>query len=76
MNKVLQNFMCMLRDSNATAAKISLKVMTELFRRNNWNDANDCQCYRNSRFSEVTQVLVATLTFSLGKDEQEKQDSN
>uniref|UniRef100_A0A674M9T6 Protein SDA1 n=1 Tax=Takifugu rubripes TaxID=31033 RepID=A0A674M9T6_TAKRU len=37
MNTMLQNFMyTMLRDSNATAAKISLDVMVELYRRNIW----------------------------------------
>lgn len=34
---MLQNFMyTMLRDNNATAAKISLDVMVELYRRNIW----------------------------------------
>ncbi|GAB5570714.1 protein SDA1 homolog [Prionailurus iriomotensis] len=63
VNIVLQNFMyTMLRDSNATAAKISLDVMIELYRRNIWNDAKT--------------ILVAALTFFLGKDEEEKQDSD
>lgn len=35
--QMLQNFMyTMLRDNNATAAKISLDVMVELYRRNIW----------------------------------------
>uniref|UniRef100_A0A0E9QLZ4 Protein SDA1 n=1 Tax=Anguilla anguilla TaxID=7936 RepID=A0A0E9QLZ4_ANGAN len=29
----------MLRDSNAVAAKISLDVMVDLYKRNIWNDA-------------------------------------
>uniref|UniRef100_A0A8C5UZD7 Protein SDA1 n=1 Tax=Microcebus murinus TaxID=30608 RepID=A0A8C5UZD7_MICMU len=77
VNIVLQNFMyTMLRDSNATAAKISLDVMIELYRRNIWNDAKTVNVITTACFSKVTKILVAALTFFLGKDEEEKQDND
>ena len=66
----------MLRDSNATAAKISLDVMTELYRRNIWNDDKIVSVITTACFSKVTKILVAALTFFFGKDEEEKQDSD
>ncbi|XP_054248273.1 protein SDA1 homolog isoform X2 [Indicator indicator] len=77
VNTTLQNFMyTMLRDSNPTAAKISLDVMIELYRRNIWNDAKTVNVITTACFSKVTKVLVAALKFFLGKDEDEKQDSD
>uniref|UniRef100_A0A8I3W6A3 Protein SDA1 n=1 Tax=Callithrix jacchus TaxID=9483 RepID=A0A8I3W6A3_CALJA len=55
VNVVLQNFMyTMLRDSNATAAKMSLDVMIELYRRNIWNDAKTVNVITTACFSKVT----------------------
>uniref|UniRef100_A0A803XTZ0 Protein SDA1 n=1 Tax=Meleagris gallopavo TaxID=9103 RepID=A0A803XTZ0_MELGA len=77
INKTLQNFMyTMLRDSNPTAAKISLDVMIELYRRNIWNDAKTVNVITTACFSKVTKVLVAGLKFFLGKDEDENQESD
>lgn len=77
MNTMLQNFMyTMLRDNNATAAKISLDVMVELYRRNIWNDAKTVNVITTACFSKVTKILVAALQFFLGKDEGEKNDSD
>ncbi|NXX93439.1 SDA1 protein, partial [Centropus bengalensis] len=77
VNTSLQNFMyTMLRDSNPTAAKISLDVMIELYRRNIWNDAKTVNVITTACFSKVTKVLVAGLKFFLGRDEDEKQDSD
>ncbi|XP_059682775.1 protein SDA1 homolog isoform X3 [Gavia stellata] len=77
VNTSLQNFMyTMLRDSNPTAAKISLDVMIELYRRNIWNDAKTVNVITTACFSKVTKVLVASLKFFLGRDEDEKQDSD
>ncbi|XP_018409060.1 PREDICTED: protein SDA1 homolog isoform X1 [Nanorana parkeri] len=70
VNTTLQNFMyTMLRDSNATAAKMSLDVMIELYRRNIWNDAKTVNVITTTCFSKVTKILVAALQFFLGKDE-------
>ncbi|KAH0615774.1 hypothetical protein JD844_026246 [Phrynosoma platyrhinos] len=77
LNTTLQNFMyTMLQDSNPTAAKISLDVMIELYRRNIWNDAKTVNVITTACFSKVTKILVAGLTFFLGKDEDEKKDSD
>ncbi|XP_077050296.1 protein SDA1 homolog [Siphateles boraxobius] len=77
LNTTLQNFMyTMLRDSNPIAAKISLDVMVELYRRNIWNDAKTVNVITTACFSKVTKILVAGLKFFLGKDEDEKRDSD
>lgn len=77
MNEVLQNFVyTMLRDSNATAAKIALDMMIEFYRRNIWNDAKIVSVTTTACFLKVTKILVAALTFFLGKDEEEKQGSD
>lgn len=77
VNTTLQNFMyTMLRDSNPIAAKISLDVMVELYRRNIWNDAKTVNVITTACFSKVTKILVGGLKFFLGKDEDEKNDSD
>uniref|UniRef100_A0A665UE32 Protein SDA1 n=1 Tax=Echeneis naucrates TaxID=173247 RepID=A0A665UE32_ECHNA len=87
VNTVLQNFMyTMLRDSNPIAAKISLDVMVELYKRNIWwvlflqgykgmvliSTEVICLLYRPNG----NPILVAGLKFFLGKDEDEKNDSD
>ncbi|KAJ3605425.1 hypothetical protein NHX12_027472 [Muraenolepis orangiensis] len=77
VNTTLQNFMyTMLRDSNPIAAKISLDVMVELYKRNIWNDAKTVNVITTACFSKVAKILVAGLKFFLGKDEDEKKDSD
>ncbi|CAN9504275.1 unnamed protein product [Ophioblennius macclurei] len=77
INTSLQNFMyTMLRDSNPIAAKISLDVMVELYKRNIWNDAKTVNVITTACFSKVTKILVGGLKFFLGKDEDEKSDSD
>ncbi|XP_064636472.1 protein SDA1 homolog [Lineus longissimus] len=70
LNTTLQNFMyTMLRDSNAIAAKMSLDVMVELYRRNVWNDSKTVNVITTACFSKVTKILVGALQFFLGRDE-------
>ncbi|XP_010779978.1 protein SDA1 homolog [Notothenia coriiceps] len=77
VNTTLQNFMyTMLRDSNPLAAKISLDVMVELYKRNIWNDAKTVNVIVTACFCKVTKIVVAGLKFFLGKDEDEKNDSD
>ncbi|XP_071321637.1 protein SDA1 homolog [Trachinotus anak] len=77
VNTTLQNFMyTMLRDSNPIAAKISLDVMAELYKRNIWNDAKTVNVITTACFSKVTKILVGGLKFFLGKDVDEKNDSD
>ena len=55
--QALQNFMyTMLRDSSAVAAKKSLDVMVELYRKNIWNDAKTVNVITTACFSSVTKV--------------------
>uniref|UniRef100_A0A8C6KLU5 Protein SDA1 n=1 Tax=Nothobranchius furzeri TaxID=105023 RepID=A0A8C6KLU5_NOTFU len=76
VNTTLQNFMyTMLRDSNPIAAKISLDVMVELYKRN-VNDAKTVNVITTACFSKVTKILVAGMKFFLGKDEDEKNGSD
>ncbi|KAM4532784.1 protein SDA1 homolog [Fundulus diaphanus] len=77
VNTTLQNFMyTMLRDSNPIAAKISLDVMVELYKRNIWNDTKTVNVITTACFCKVTKILVGGLKFFLGKDEDEKDDSD
>ncbi|XP_061554496.1 protein SDA1 homolog [Phycodurus eques] len=77
VNSSLQNFMyTMLRDRNPIAAKISLDVMVELYKRNIWNDAKTVNVITTACFSNVTKILVAGLKFFLGTDEEEKEGSD
>uniref|UniRef100_A0AAY5JZL1 Protein SDA1 n=1 Tax=Esox lucius TaxID=8010 RepID=A0AAY5JZL1_ESOLU len=77
VNTTLQNFMyTMLRDNNPKAAKISLDVMIELYKRNIWNDAKTVNVITTACFSKVTKILVAGMKFFLGKDEDEKRESD
>ncbi|XP_051907505.1 protein SDA1 homolog [Hippocampus zosterae] len=71
VNSSLQNFMyTMLRDRNPIAAKISLDVMVELYKRNIWNDTKTVNVITTACFSNVTKIMVAGLKFFLGADEE------
>lgn len=48
----------MLRDNNAIAAKKSLDVMIELYRRNIWKDAKTVNVIMTACFSPVTKVTT------------------
>ncbi|TNN55539.1 Protein SDA1 [Liparis tanakae] len=73
VNTTLQNFMyTMLRDSNPIAAKISLDVMVELYKRNIWNDAKTVNVITTACFSKVTKpegpsVRDLKVRYSTGK---------
>ncbi|KAL9913632.1 SDA1 domain containing protein Mys45A [Glossina fuscipes fuscipes] len=72
LNSTLQNFMySMLKDANPKAAKMSLDVMVELYRKDIWNDARTVNFIANEGcFSKMTKVMVASLKFFLGCDEE------
>ncbi|XP_053675529.1 protein SDA1 homolog [Anopheles nili] len=76
LNSTLQNFMyTMLRDTNPKAAKMSVDIMIELYRKQVWNDAKTVNVIANvGCFSKITKVLVASLKFFLGTDQQEDSD--
>jgi len=76
LNNTLQNFMyTMLRDNNATAAKMSLDVMVELYKRQIWNDTKTVNVITTACFSKTTKILVAAINFFLGTDEADDNDS-
>lgn len=73
LNTELQNFMfTMLKDTNTRAAKMSIDIMIELYKKNIWNDTKTVNVIATGCFSKITKVMVASLKFFLGKDEEEK----
>ncbi|XP_058123960.1 protein SDA1 homolog isoform X1 [Anopheles ziemanni] len=76
LNSTLQSFMyTMLRDTNPKAAKMSIDIMIELYRKQVWNDAKTVNVIANiGCFSKVTKVMVASLKFFLGTDQQEEEE--
>uniref|UniRef100_A0A182MZ85 Protein SDA1 n=1 Tax=Anopheles dirus TaxID=7168 RepID=A0A182MZ85_9DIPT len=83
LNSTLQNFMyTMLRDTNPKAAKMSVDIMIELYRKQVWNDVKTVNVIANvGCFSKITKVLVASLKFFLGTDqpgegEEDEEDSD
>lgn len=77
LNTSLQNFMfTMLKDSNTRAAKMSVDIMIELYKKNVWNDTKTVNVIATGCFSKITKVMVASLKFFLGKDEDDKSDNS
>ena len=73
INTVLQNFMfSMLKDSNPIAAKISVEIMVELYRKNIWNDNKTVNVLVTGCYSKITKVMVTALKFFLGTDAPEE----
>ena len=69
VNTALQNFMfSMLKESSATAAKMSVDVMIELYRKNIWNDAKTVNVLTTGCFSKISKVMSTALKFFLGTD--------
>ncbi len=59
----------MLKDSNVTAAKVSLDVMIELYKKNVWNGAKTVNVIATACLSKVTKIMVTALQFFLGSDQ-------
>ncbi|XP_067948018.1 protein SDA1 homolog [Watersipora subatra] len=77
LNKVLQNFIfAMLRDSNSLAAKMSLDVMVELYRRDVWHDVKTVNVISTALFNKVPKISVAALKFFVGRDESNEQEDS
>ena len=67
LNKALQNYVItMLSDANAAAAKHSLMVMIQMYRRGIWRDAKTVNVVAGALFSPHTKLRVAALHFLLG----------
>nr|CAG4641542.1 EOG090X030C [Eurycercus lamellatus] len=72
LNNVLQNFMFgMLKDTNAIAAKMSLDVMIDLYKKNIWNDPKTVNVIGTACVSKTTKIMVTALQFFMGSDEKE-----
>ena len=69
LNRTLVNFMyTMLEDQDPTAAKKSLEVMVELYKRGVWTDAKTVNAIAGCVFSPFTKMRVAALQFFLNID--------
>ena len=70
LNKSLQNFMYnMLNDTCTIAAKKSVEVMVELFRKNVWNDERTVNILAEACLSKSTKVSSTAVHFFLGNDD-------
>ena len=79
INSQLQNYMyTMLSDKTSPlAAKKSLDVMIDLWRRKIWNDEKTVHAIQNASFSKDTKIKVTALRFFLGMtfyDEEEEEE--
>jgi len=69
VNTALQNYMFgMLRDNNANAAKMSLDIMIELYRKGIWKDTRTVNVIVTACHSKMVKVTVTALKFFLGTD--------
>lgn len=77
LNRNLQNFMyTMLKDNNAKAAKMSLGIMIDLYKKNIWKDTKTVNVISTGCFSKITKVMVAALKFFVTVDANESSDEN
>eukprot|EP00039_Didymoeca_costata_P007258 m.97849 g.97849 ORF g.97849 m.97849 type:complete len:707 (+) comp13613_c0_seq2:215-2335(+) len=75
INKKLQNFMYeMLQDKHVIAAKKSLDIMIELYRKRIWADARTVNVLATVLTSEHSKLKVCALKFFLGSDDLEEDD--
>ncbi|OZJ04923.1 hypothetical protein BZG36_02658 [Bifiguratus adelaidae] len=82
LNKTLQSFMFTMlesaksgnSDENAIAAKRSVDVCVELYRKNVWNDAKTVNVIAEACFSPVTKISVTAIQFFLGSNEKEEDE--
>lgn len=57
LNTTLQNFMfTMLKDNNTRAAKMSVNIMIDLYKKNVWNDTKTVNVIASGCFSKITKV--------------------
>ena len=69
LNRSLQNCMyAMLADDNVLAARHSLDVIVELYRRQVWNDAKTVNVIATGAFHKSGHMVAVSLRFLLGRD--------
>ncbi|KAL4092060.1 hypothetical protein QTP88_026633 [Uroleucon formosanum] len=77
LNRNLQNFMyTMLKDNNAKAAKMSLGIMVDLYKKNIWRDTKTVNVISTGCFSKITKVMVAALKFFVTVDNNDSSDDS
>lgn len=77
LNRNLQNFMyTMLKDNNAKAAKMSLGIMVDLYKKNIWRDTKTVNVISTGCFSKITKVMVAALKFFVTVDANDSSDDS
>ncbi|XP_050542458.1 protein SDA1 homolog [Daktulosphaira vitifoliae] len=77
LNRNLQNFMyTMLKDNNAKAAKMSLGIMIDLYKKNIWKDTKTVNVISTGCFSKITKVMVAALKFFVTIDTNDSSDDS
>ncbi|EGC37656.1 hypothetical protein DICPUDRAFT_149732 [Dictyostelium purpureum] len=75
LNRTLQNYMySMMNDDSDIAAKMSLKVMIDLFRKKIWHDTKTVNVISNGIFSKNSKIIITTLNFFLHIDNPDKED--
>ena len=75
--QAMQNFMYgMLQDSSPVAAKMSLDVLIELYRKNIWSNTKTIQVIATACFSKTTKIMVAALKFFLGSEKRNEDGSD
>jgi len=75
VNRTLQNFMySMLSDTFRIAAKKSLDIMIQLYRKGVWNDAKTVNVISTACFVNDTKMLVAACKFFLGVENDEDEE--
>ena len=73
VNTTLQNYMfSMISDNQPTAAKMSVDIMIDLYRRNIWHDQKTVNVLVTACYSKITKVSVAALKFFLGSNTPEE----
>ncbi|KAL1914681.1 uncharacterized protein VTP21DRAFT_8092 [Calcarisporiella thermophila] len=81
LNRTLQSFMYTMLQSatdseSAVAAKKSLDVCVELYRKNVWNDAKTVNIIAEACFAPVTKIYVTAMKFFLGTNEDQEEESD
>lgn len=58
------------------ASKMALDIVTELYKKNVWDDAKTVNAIANACFSSNSKVMIAAIGFFLGRDEEDEKDEN
>ncbi|KAK9862024.1 hypothetical protein WJX84_008292 [Apatococcus fuscideae] len=70
LNRAVQSFLyTALQDEHEGAAKKSLAVLTELYRRQVWRDARTVNVIASATFHPSPRIMLAALKFFLGQDQ-------